>query len=379
MNKLLPTSILILFVLLLILFGQGYRLVALTQADANLPDPTGPLVQQMNTVNVPVDFVTDFSMAVREVAQAVRPAVVQITNEQVQADQFNQAFAVPSGVGSGVIYDTQGHILTNNHVVEGAQQLLVSLPDGRSFKANPIGRDPQTDIAVVQIDGSDLPLAQLGDSSMLQVGDWVVAIGNALALQGGPTVTAGVVSALGRSVQEPSDTNAQGPYLFDLIQTSAPINPGNSGGPLVNLAGQIVGISTMVAGQAEPGVQAQGIGFAISINSAKQIADQLVSAGKVVHASLPMSYVPLNPSISAQLGIQQTDGVVVIHVPSSSPAAQAGLKRGDVITEVDGQTLEGDSALALVISKHKPGDSVKLTVLRGGRTVSMEVTLAQAD
>jgi serine protease Do len=216
----------------------------------------------------------ELSTAVRQVSDRVKPAVVQITNEQVQVDQFNAPFTVPAGVGSGAIYDSQGHILTNNHVVEGAQRLLVSLPDGRSFDGNLVGRDPQTDLAVVQISGDNLPVVQLGDSRQVQLGDWVVAIGNALALPGGPTVTAGVVSALGRTVQEPASPGpggggpgqaqgqAAGPLLFDVIQTDAPINPGNSGGPLLDLQGRLVGINTLVAGQAEPGVQAQGIGFA---------------------------------------------------------------------------------------------------------------------
>jgi hypothetical protein len=170
--------------------------------------------------------------AVRTVSQRVKPAVVQITNQQeVQVSQFNQPFVVPAGVGSGVIYDSQGHILTNNHVIEGAQQILVSLPDKRSFPGKVVGSDPQTDLAVLQIHGDNLPVAQLGDSGQLQVGDWVVAIGNALALPGGPTVTQGVVSALGRTVQEPgapaspgSQSQSAGPFLFDVIQTDAPIN-----------------------------------------------------------------------------------------------------------------------------------------------------------
>ena len=149
--------------------------------------------------------------AVRTASQTVRPAVVQITNQQqVQTGQFNQPFVVPAGVGSGIIYDNQGHILTNNHVVEGAQQLLVSLPDKRSLQATLVGADPQTDLAVIQVQGDNLPTAQLGDSTQLQVGDWVVAIGNALALPGGPTVTQGVVSALGRTVQEPASSPSSG-------------------------------------------------------------------------------------------------------------------------------------------------------------------------
>jgi len=332
--------------------------------------------------------------AIRQVVQQVKPAVVQITNEQVQPDQFGGA-AVPAGVGSGVIYDGQGHILTNNHVVEGAQQLQVSLPDGRSFSAKLIGRDPQTDLAVVQISGSNLPAASLGDSTKLQAGDWVVAIGNALALPGGPTVTQGVVSALGRTVQEPPSSQGPGgqsspggngasgaggtagPFLFDLIQTDAPINPGNSGGPLVDLSGQVVGINTLAAGQAEPGVQAQGIGFSIAMHTAKAIADQLVSSGSVVHPSLGISYVPLNPAIAAQLGVNAKDGAVVLRVEAGGPAESAGLQRGDVITQIDGQPLQGDSGLAEAINPHKPGDTVTLTVLRGSQSTQVKVTLGQ--
>jgi S1-C subfamily serine protease len=321
---------------------------------------------------------------VRDVSQKVRPAVVQITNQQVEFDQYNQTYSVPAGVGSGVIYDDQGHILTNNHVVEGAQQLLVSLPDGRSFTATLVGADPQTDLAVVQIKGDNLPVASLGDSSQLQVGDWVVAIGNALALPGGPTVTAGVVSALNRTVQEPGSTTSNGmqstngPFLFDVVQTSAPINPGNSGGPLVDLNGRVIGINTLVAGSTADGVSAQGIGFAISINAAKPIADQLVATGHVTHTYMGISYVALNPSIAAQLGIDtQKNGLVVMTVVQGSPAAQAGLQRRDVITSVDGTDITDESTLAQAMSTHKPGDTIKLTVLSGTSQKTVSVTLGE--
>ena len=190
---------------------------AMPAAATAAPEPTAASAapDQAASIN-PAAFTT----VIRDVARNVRPGVVQITNQQVQLDQFNQAFTVPAGVGSGVIYDDQGHILTNNHVVEGAQKLLVSLPDGRSFPGTLVGQDPQTDLAVVQIKADNLPIVPLGNSHNLQIGDWVVAIGNALALQGGPTVSQGVVSALGRTVQEPgTDQNTAGPFLFDAIQT----------------------------------------------------------------------------------------------------------------------------------------------------------------
>ncbi|HEX5692981.1 MAG TPA: trypsin-like peptidase domain-containing protein [Roseiflexaceae bacterium] len=321
----------------------------------------------------------DFSTEIRAVAQEAKPAVVQITNEQVQLDQYNQAYNVPAGVGSGIIYDDQGHILTNDHVIEGAQQLSVSLPNGTTLPATLVGADPQTDLAVVQVHGQNLPIAQLGDSNALQVGDWVVAIGNALALPGGPTVSAGVVSALDRSVQEPGDgtTSAAGPYLFDVIQTDAPINPGNSGGPLVNLQGQVIGINTMVAGQAEPGVQAQGIGFAISIATAKPIADQLVASGKVVHPYLGIGSIPLTPVIAQQLGVSAKTGTVVVTVGRGSPAAQAGLQRGDVITAMDGTALMNDSDFAKIINAHKPGDVLTLTIARADKTITAKATLVE--
>jgi S1-C subfamily serine protease len=344
--------------------------------DAAQTAPTA--VPQPAATVAPIINPGDFSTAIRQVAAAVRPAVVQITNEQVQPGQFNQPFTVPAGVGSGVIYDNQGHILTNDHVIAGASRLLVSLPDGRSFTGKLIGADPQTDLAVVQISGDSLPVAQLGDASQLQIGDWVVAIGNALALQGGPTVSTGVVSALGRSVQEPSsnsNSSTGGPMLFDLVQTDAPINPGNSGGALVNLQGQVIGINTLVAGQAEPGVQAQGIGFAISMSTAKPIADQLVANGHVDHPYLGITYQPLNAAIAAQAGIRQTTGVLIGQVVPGSPAEKAGLQADDVITAVDNQQLKEDSDLGKFLNTHKPGDEVTLTVLRGGQSGAVKVTL----
>jgi S1-C subfamily serine protease len=317
---------------------------------------------------------TNLPGSFNSLVQKAEPAVVQITNNQTPPNAFNQP-AIPTGVGSGIIIDDQGHILTNNHVIAGAQQLQVSLPDGRSFTAKLIGADPQTDLAVIQISGNSLPVASIGDSSKLLVGDWVVAIGNALALEGGPTVTAGVVSALGRTVQEPGSDNSPGPFLFNVIQTDASINPGNSGGPLIDEQNQVVGINTLVAGNAEPGVQAEGIGFAISINTAMPIARELIASGSVVHPYLGISYSPLNPSIAAQLNITQTQGVIVLQVDPTSPAATAGLQEQDIITEIDGKKLVGDSDLAQALNDLKPGDVVTLTVLRNGQTQQIKATL----
>ena len=344
------------------------------------PAPSASAASSAPSSSAPVPIAaSEFQSAIRQVVQRVKPAVVQITTQQVQAGQFNQPFTVPSGVGSGVIYDKQGHILTNDHVVSGAKQFLVTLPDGRTFKdAKLIGSDPQTDLAVIQISGDNVPVAELGDSNQLQVGDWVVAIGNALGLPGGPTVTQGVVSALDRTAQEPGDGfRSSGPYLFGVIQTDAPINPGNSGGPLANLVGQVIGINTLVAGQAEPGVQAQGIGFAISMTTAKPIADELVANGKVVHPYMGIGYVPLNPGTAAQMSVSTEQGAVVQRVEPNSPAAQAGIQTQDVITAVDGKPLKDESALPAAISQRKPGDKVTLTILRGGQTMQIPMTLGE--
>lgn len=323
----------------------------------------------------------DLATAVHDVAQKVRPAVVQITNEQVSIDQFGTSQSVPAGVGSGVIFDQQGHILTNDHVIEGAQKLLATLPDGRSFEAKVIGHDPRTDLAVLQIAGKDLPVATLGDSSAAEPGDWVIAIGNALALPGGPTVTAGVVSAVHRTLQEPPypNTGAPGPFLFDLIQTDAAINPGNSGGPLVDLSASVIGINTLVRTQAEPGVPAQGIGFAIAISAAKPIADELIAKGRATHAFLGIGYNYLTPALAAQVGVKSTvKGVVVIQVVSGSPADKAGLQARDVITQIDGKDLSDESSLARLIDSHKPGDSVTLSVMRGSSSLTLKATLAES-
>lgn len=370
-------KILIVMVILL-LTASACQVSAPSASPPQTTTSGSPAPSSSSTAPVPVGA-ADFQAAIRQVVQRVKPAVVQITSQQSQVGQFNQPFTVPSGVGSGIIYDNQGHILTNDHVVNGAQKFLVTLPDGRTFKdAKLIGADPQTDIAVIQISGDNLPVAELGDSDQLQVGDWVVAIGNALGLPGGPTVTQGVVSALDRTAQEPGDgVSSSGPYLFGVVQTDAPINPGNSGGPLANLAGQVIGINTLVAGQAEPGVQAQGIGFAISMATAKPIADELVANGKVVHPYMGIGYVPLNPGSAAQMSVSNEHGALVQRVEPNSPASQGGVQTHDVITEIDGQALKDESALPKTVNSHKPGDKITLTVIRDGKSMQIPLTLGE--
>jgi len=350
--------------------AQVAEAAASTAAGATAPAASSTQVAAAAASATPAATTSpDLSTQVRAVVQQVKPAVVQITNLDVQLEQFDKPVSVSTGVGTGVIYDSSGLILTNNHVVEGASKLQVTLVDNRTFPAKLVGADPQTDLAVVKIDGDNLPVAQLGDSGQLQVGDWVVAIGNALALPGGPTVTAGVVAALGRTVQAPGEGNSPGPYLYDLIQTDAAINPGNSGGPLLNLAGQVVGLNTLGSTSAE------NLGFAISMKTVKPLADEIVKNGKVDHAYLGVATTMLTPALKVQLGVNASQGAVVVSVDPTSPAEQAGLQRADVIAAIDGAPIKAEPDLPLAIDSHKPGDTVTLTIDRGGKQMDVKVTL----
>jgi serine protease Do len=315
---------------------------------------------------------------IADIAAKSKPGIVQITNEQQNLSAGGTGL-VPAGVGTGFVIDDQGHMLTNNHVVAQAQKLEVQTTDGRTFPAKLIGRDPRTDLAVVQVEGQHLPVVPLGDSSKLVVGQWVVAIGNALALDGGPTVTAGVVSALGRTVQEPGDPQGgAGPFLFDVIQTDAAINPGNSGGPLLDLRGEVIGINTLGAGMAEPGVQAQGISFAIAINTAKSIADQLIKQGRVTYAYMGITTQQNTPALAARFGLANKPGMVVTSVQAGTPAETAGLKAKDVITAIDGKALKAESDLSRILAQQKPGDVITVTVARGASSMDLKLTLGAA-
>jgi S1-C subfamily serine protease len=312
--------------------------------------------------------------SIAEVAEVSRPAVVFIS---VRTTPAQGAFgAQPAGgVGSGAIFDPRGYIVTNNHVIENAQQIRVALPDGRTYDARLVGRDPPSDLAVIKIEpraGEQLPLLQFGDSSRLRVGEWVVAIGNALGLEGGPTVSAGVVSALGRDVPEPS-----GAVLENVVQTDAAINPGNSGGPLLNMAGQIVGINTLGAGRTENGYQAQGINFAISTTTARPIVDDLVQHGKVARAYLGVGSATLTPAIASELGIRFQAGAIIASVGQGTPAARAGLQQGDIVLAFGDQEIKNDRELRQAILARKPGDQVSLRFVRAGQSRTVSVTLAE--
>jgi serine protease Do len=271
--------------------------------------------------------------------------------------------------GSGFIIDSQGRILTNNHVVSNATDITVTLNDRRTFKARVIGADPETDVAVIQIDGHDLPVLPLGDSDRLRVGDWAIAIGNPLGELRG-SVTVGIVSAQGRSA-----LNIYGgtPEYQDFIQTDAAINFGNSGGPLCNIRGEAIGINTAI------NTTGQGIGFAVPINLARHVAEQLVSHGAVRRSMLGVLLAEMTPDIADGFGLAGQQGVLIQRVLDDTPAARAGLLRNDVIVEFNGQPVNELQKLRLKVADTTPGQPVSLTVLRGGKRLTFKVTLTDKD
>jgi serine protease Do len=265
-----------------------------------------------------------------------------------------------------VIIDARGHILTNSHVVEQAKQVQVFLPDGRKFPGKVMGKDPLTDLAVVMVSAKDLPSSPLGDSARLEIGEAVIAIGNALGLEGGPTVTAGVISALNRSIEDPS-----GIALGDLIQTDAAINPGNSGGPLINLKGEVIGINTAVI------PSAQGIGFAISINSAKPIARELLEKGKVIRPWVGIAPMSVTRALAASYDLPVEEGVLVAKVEKGSPAANAGLKAGDIIMALGNDKVRNVAELRDAIGKRKIGEGVDLEINRNKKKSTVKLTMGK--
>jgi serine protease Do len=307
-----------------------------------------------------------------DIVQRLGPSVVHILSEAASIDVFGQT--VPSqGVGTGFVIDNQGHIVTNNHVVvqpntcdTPAQQIVVTLSDGRNFTARIVGRDVPTDLAVLQIDASGLTPAVLGDSAAIPVGDTVVAIGNALDLPGGPTVTRGVVSAKNRLIEEQDC----GVTIPGAIQTDAAINPGNSGGPLVDTAGQIIGITTAVI---TGGVD--GVGFAISSDTANPIVQELIATGTVVRAYLGVSVADITSSLAATYNLPVDHGVGILRVQAGGPADKAGLQTGDIIVKIDGTDMNTSGDLFQLLANDRAGDKVTVQYYRGSNLQSTDVTL----
>jgi S1-C subfamily serine protease len=323
--------------------------------------PTGSSVSQVHI---------DESSAVITAVARVMPAVVVI-----QSRSSGGVLGGANGTGSGFIFDSNGWILTNKHVVAGADQISVQLNDSRVFTGRVYGIDTLTDLAIVKIDATGLPAAPLGSSEDLQLGQLAIAIGNPLG-NFENTVTTGVVSGLGRQIQAGDSTGTSSEQLNNLIQTDAAINPGNSGGPLINSAGQVIGINTAV------NQDAQGIGFAIPISVAKPIAELALAGKPIARPWIGVYYKLVDVQVAKDLGLSVDHGVLVAK-PSSgapaifagSPADKAGLQEGDVIVAVDGDPVDAEHDLSTRILPHVPGDTVSLSVVRDGRTLNISVTL----
>jgi serine protease Do len=314
------------------------------------------------------------------VAKAVTPAVVSVTITTKPKSsipffhnfQFNFPEPQPEkGMGSGVIVTADGYILTNNHVVDDAEKngIKVTLSDNREFSGTVIGKDPTTDVAVIKIDAKDLPVAALGNSDSVEVGQWVLAIGNPLGLTS--TVTAGIVSALGRNIDV--TTSPQNYGISNFIQTDAAINPGNSGGALVNIKGEVIGINAAIATRSGYN---QGYGFAIPINLVRKMAEDLIAYGRVKRPWLGIKMKSeLDETDARALGMSKPAGVLVQDVIPGTPADKAGIKAGDVILSVNGKDVNAANEIQTIIAEHKPGDAVSVKIYRDGGTIGKNITL----
>ncbi|HYI65567.1 MAG TPA: trypsin-like peptidase domain-containing protein [Candidatus Limnocylindrales bacterium] len=330
---------------------------------------TGDIASSPDADNVS-DVRIEESSAVIEAVDKVTPTVVTIQTAG------GGLLGAASGTGSGFIYDPDGWILTNRHVVEDASELQVVLNDGRQFSGEVYGIDTLTDLAIVKIDATGLPVAPIGTSADLKPGQLAIAIGNPLGYEN--TVTTGVVSGLGRQIQASDASQTSSEQLNNLIQTDAAINPGNSGGPLVNSAGQVIGVNTAV------NADAQGVGFSIPIDVAKPIMQQALDGQELVRPWIGVYYVPIDPALAAEQDLPVEYGALIGTADGSgqavfagSPAEAAGLQAGDIIVAINGEQLTADSDLSTLILPHSPGDTITLRVLRENSAREVQVTLGE--
>ncbi len=365
--------------LLLLLFGGVFLLRSNVEARTAAEPPDIPAAKVVAASELSKDF--------ELVAKVVEPAVVNINTEQVvhntaaglddpfrgffgKESPFGQFFQqmpkdmVQKSLGSGFIIDPNGYILTNNHVVEHASKIKVKLDDGRMMSAKVVGTDPQTDLAVLKIEASNLPTVRIADSGQIAVGDWVLAFGSPFGLQ--KTMTAGIISATGRVI-------GAGPY-DNFLQTDAAINPGNSGGPLVNIRGEVVGINTMIESQSGG---FQGIGFAIPSSTASDVYRQLISHGRVSRGWLGVRIQEITPAMAKALNLGDQHGALVADVDQGSPAAKAGLKEGDIVIEYNGKAVTSSRDLLFDVAGTASGSSSRITVLRDGQKLTFNVTVGE--
>jgi S1-C subfamily serine protease len=347
------------------LIGRG----TISPSPVAQPSPTREAVRPTQVTHVTV---TEDSAIVEAVAE-VKPAVVTVINTlPPQRDIFGQVVE-PQASGSGVIISEGGYIVTNNHVVENSQSLEVIYADDTKVPATLIGADVFSDLAVVQVAGEVPDVAELGDSATLQPGEPAIAIGSPLGVFKG-TVTVGVVSAVDRRLEV-----AEGLWMEGLIQTDAAINQGNSGGPLINSAGQVIGINTAIVRGSQLGAVAEGLGFAIASNTVKEVSEQIIQFGKVRRPYLGVQWVPVDPQVASAYELPAEFGAYVQEVEPGTAADRAGLKPGDIITAIDGQPIDEDNGFVTVLMRFDPGDEVELTVVRDGREIMVNVTLGTRE
>jgi serine protease Do len=348
-----------------------YRAV---QVRASLP---APIQQAIPATNGPTQSftlnTTDIQTTITQSVEKVGPAVVTVVGAIPGQSTFFGQTPTQTVSGSGVFISDQGYVITNNHVVEGTNSVKIVLSNGREEAATVVGADQYNDVAVLKADGTVPAVATLGNSDVLRPGETVIAIGSPLG-DFKNTVTVGVVSATGRSI----DTG-RGYQIEGLIQTDAAINQGNSGGPLVDLAGEVIGINTLIVRNTGSGAVAEGLGFAIPIDTAQTVAQQIIQRGYVAHPYLGIAFQPIAPDIAGAYNLPVQWGVYITQVAAGSPASTVGLQRGDIITKVGDVALDANHSYLNTLYGYSPGDRVSLTVVRGGQTLQLEVTLGEAS
>ncbi len=334
-------------------------LVAIPVARFASPDPT---VERRVAERLPTGESDGSGSAIVDIAARARPWVVNINVGTSQETLFGDVQV--SGTGSGVILRSDGHIVTNAHVVDGAGAIEVTLASGDKLPATLVGSDPETDVAVVKVDRGDLPSAVIGSVKTLEVGETAIAIGSPLGLE--QTVTAGIISALGRRVDSEGGTS-----LFDMIQTDAPVTQGNSGGALIDTGGTVVGINAAIA--ASPEVGAEGIAFAIPIDVAGAVAEELINSGRATHPWLGITGGNITPEAAQEFGVEQ--GAFIREVVPDGPADRAGIRPNDIIASFNGEDIETMDDLIVAIRQHRVGEQVELVVVRGGQRLTLSATL----
>lgn len=378
------------FIMFLLAFMIGFFVVSVVEVLRSSFVPSGPGPDVQVAAAGSTGEISRAPLSFADLAEKLKPSVVNISTTKTvrggrprtpfgQGSPFDRPFGgddfferffgdIPQrefkqrSLGSGFIITSDGYIFTNNHVIEQADKIIVKLSDGKEYEAKVIGKDAKTDIALIKIKTADsLPVADTGDSDKLRVGDWVMAIGNPFGLE--QTVTAGIVSAKGRVI-------GAGPY-DNFIQTDASINPGNSGGPLFNMEGKVIGINTAIV------AQGQGIGFAIPISMAKTILPDLKAKGKVTRGWLGVSVQDITEDIAKNMKLKDRSGTLINDVFKGDPADKAGLKSGDVITEINGKKIKDTHELLIIIAAFRVGETVKIKILRDGQEKSVSITVAE--